>query len=425
MEVLIVNTAEQQGGAAIAASRLACALRGEGVSATLLVRDRATASPHVANVEQGGKGMLKFLWERIVIWLCNGCSRRRLFKVSIANTGFDITQRPEFRRADVVHLHWINQGMLSLADIRRILASGKRVVWTLHDMWPVTGCCHHAYDCEKWKDHCGECEQVNGQLPLLSGDRDLSARTFRAKQRSYAAGHIDFVACSEWLASLARQSPLTRGHAVHTIANAVDTGFYAPLPAEERRVVRRSFRAEQGVSDAAPIILFAAAKVTDPIKGFDLLTEALDRCLPSDFKEACLLIVGAEGETAARQLRFPHICRGYVGDAVEMLRLFHAADVLVVSSRRENLPNIIAEAKACSLPVVAFGVGGIPEMIRHGEDGFLAQAESPASLAEGIAFVLRHEQPRQLADAARADAVARYSERAVAQQHLQLYRQPR
>lgn len=425
MEVLIINTAEQKGGAAIAASRLLHALRSEGVSATMLVRDRATQSPHVITADKKWRAALRFLWERIVIWLCNGFSRRKLFKVSIANTGFDITQTPEFQRADVIHLHWINQGLLSLSDIRRILLSGKRVIWTLHDMWPITGCCHHAYECLRWTDRCGHCQQLGGKVPFLSGASDLSNRTYRKKLYCYAAGHIDFVACSEWLAAMARKSPLTLGHGVHTIANAIDTDFYAPSSEKEKESLRSALDTQWGIPPSASIILFAAAKVTDPIKGFDLLFEALDRHFSTDNREAHLFIVGAEGEAAARSLSFPHTCRGYVDDPEEMRRLFHAADVLVVASRRENLPNIIAEAKACALPVVAFGVGGIPQMIRHREDGFLAQPESPASLSEGIVFVLDHRNPRQLADAARVDAVDHYSAHAVAQQHLQLYRENR
>ena len=157
MRVLIVNTSEQKGGAAIAASRLMHALRAEGVEARMLVRDTDHPSALVHRVHGHWKGRLRFLWERVVIWAANRFTRRNLFKVSIANTGFDITRLPEFQEADVVHLHWINQGFLSLRDLRKILLSGKRVVWTLHDMWPATAICHHAYACEAYHVACHDC----------------------------------------------------------------------------------------------------------------------------------------------------------------------------------------------------------------------------------------------------------------------------
>ena len=100
------------------------------------------------------------MWERIVIWSANRFRRYHLFDVDIANTGTDITSLPEFRQADVIHLHWINQGMLSLNDIRKILTSGKPVVWTMHDMWPCTGICHYARECNNYQQECHDCPYI-------------------------------------------------------------------------------------------------------------------------------------------------------------------------------------------------------------------------------------------------------------------------
>ena len=151
MKVLLVNTSERTGGAAVACHRLLDALNKQGIEATMLVRDKQTDNPHVIALRKPFYMKLCFLWERFVIWANNLFSRKNLFTVSIANTGADITRLPAFKEADIIHLHWVNQGMLSLKDIRKILASGKPVVWTMHDMWPCTAICHHAQRCNRYQ----------------------------------------------------------------------------------------------------------------------------------------------------------------------------------------------------------------------------------------------------------------------------------
>lgn len=151
MRVLIINTSERIGGAAIAAGRLMESLKNNGIKAKMLVRDKQTDQISVVGLKRSWLQVWKFMWERIVIWSANRFQRYHLFDVDIANTGTDITSLPEFRQADVIHLHWINQGMLSLKDIRKILTSGKPVVWTMHDMWPCTGICHYARECTNYQ----------------------------------------------------------------------------------------------------------------------------------------------------------------------------------------------------------------------------------------------------------------------------------
>ena len=157
MRVLIVNTSENIGGAAIAANRLMEALKNNGVKAKMLVRDKRTEQITVATLPPSPLLKAKFLWERFVIWKANHFSRKNLFQIDLANTGTDITSLPEFKEADVIHLHWVNQGFLSLKDIRRIIDSGKPIVWTMHDQWPFTGICHYSGECTKYKTECHHC----------------------------------------------------------------------------------------------------------------------------------------------------------------------------------------------------------------------------------------------------------------------------
>ena len=192
MRILIVNTSEKAGGAAVAANRLMDALNNNGVKAKMLVRDKVTDDITVVGLPRSLRMQWNFLWERWCIFCRLHFSRKNLFALDIANAGYDITSLPEFKEADIIHLHWINQGMLSLSEIGKILAAGKKVVWTMHDMWPFTGICHHAGTCTNFQHSCGNCPYLK-----RASDNDLSNKIFLQKQQIYDKGKITFVACSK------------------------------------------------------------------------------------------------------------------------------------------------------------------------------------------------------------------------------------
>ncbi|MBQ8050307.1 MAG: glycosyltransferase family 4 protein [Bacteroidaceae bacterium] len=371
MRVLIVNTTERTGGAAIAANRLAKALRQEGVEVATATR----------------KGRWAFYWERLRIALANR-SRKNLWLVDIANRGEDITKTSAFREADVVHLHWVNQGFLSLGTIEKILRSGKRVVWTLHDQWPYAGICHYAEGCDRFQTACHRCPQL-----AHPGARDLSHKVFEAKRRIYGQGNITFVGCSQWIADEARRSALTKGQRVVAIPNAIDHTVFRPIP---KREARRQF----GLPEEGPIVLFICQKVTDERKGVRYLDEAMKQ-LP----DVRVIRVGKGGDYEIREEQ-------------RMALLYAAADVFVTPSLQDNLPNTIVEAMSCGTPCVGFRVGGIPEMIHHQTDGYVARYRDANDLAQGIRYVLSHPE---LSEAAARYARETYDEHRVAQLYMKEY----
>ena len=231
MRILIVNTSERTGGAAVAANRLMEALNNNGVKVKMLVRDKESQKLTVIGLPQSWKLQWHFLWERLCVWFHLRFQRQHLFDVDIANAGSDITRLPEFQEADVIHLHWINQGMLSLRDIRMILESGKRVVWTMHDIWPATAICHLTLDCRKFETGCQQCRL----LPGGGGPHDLSASVWRRKQQMLSGHHITFVACSQWLAGEASKSALLKGQTVTSICPPTSVSSFSsrsvpPIP---------------------------------------------------------------------------------------------------------------------------------------------------------------------------------------------------
>ena len=415
MRVLIVNTSERTGGAAIAASRLAKALINNGVQAKMLVVEKNTDHLYVATVGGWFRKTWSFVYERFVIWLNNLFSRKNLFAVSIANTGIDITKTPEFKEADVIHLHWINQGMLSLRGIRRILDSGKPVVWTMHDLWPATAICHYPERCERFKSHCREC----GMLHKGGCLGDLAARVWKRKKAMLASRSISFVACSRWLCSEARQSALLKEQRIVSIPNPIDTRIFHPVDKVEARK-------QLQLPEDKQIILFVSQKVSDPRKGMDYLIESLNRLLaddPSLRERAVVAILGGQAEEIAERLPMEAYPLGYVSETKRIVTIYSAVDLFVTPSLSDNLPNTIMEAMACGVPCVGFKVGGIPEMIDHLKNGYVANYCDAADFANGIRWVLAGADWNELSAACLRKVHTCYSLTSVSLRYTELYSQ--
>ena len=252
MRVLIINTSERTGGAAVAANRLMKALNNHGAKAKMLVRDKDTDSLTVVPLPHSPRLRWHFLWERLVIFCRLHFSSLHLFEVDIANAGSDVTKLPEFQEADVIHLHWINQGMLSLKGIQKILQSGKPVVWTMHDIWPATAFCHVTLGCQHFTSQCGNCRL----LPGGGSSNDFSTTIWKRKQRMLADGSIYFVACSHWLESEAKRSALLSGQKITSIPNPIDTRIY-------KKGDKQEARQRLGLPLDKKLILFASQRVTN------------------------------------------------------------------------------------------------------------------------------------------------------------------
>ena len=411
MRVLIVNTAERTGGAAIAANRLLHALNNNGVEARMLVRDRKTDAPEVANIPQSWKLKAKFLWERGVIWQANGLKKDGIFQVNIANAGTDIIAMDEFQWADVIHLHWVNQGFLSLKNLDRILGSGKPVVVTLHDQWYFTGICHYSGGCEKYQTQCEKCPMLKGR------GKDLARRVFDRKLAMYEGRNITFVGCSRWMADLATKSRLTQGHTVTNIPNAIDTDVFKPM---DKQSARKRFN----LPTDKKLLLFGAQRITDERKGFSFLTEACEHIsmhhptLPGNLG---VVVLGGDAESVKEALPLSVYPVNYLSNEIEIAELYNAVDLFVTPSLQDNLPNTIVEAMSCGVPCVGFNVGGIPEMISHKQDGYVADYCDSIDFAQGIAWCLNEARHPSLCKAARDNALATYSEPIAAQRYRAVY----
>ena len=408
MRVLIVNTSERTGGAAVAANRLMKALVNHGVKAKMLVRDKETDSLTVIGLPKSLMLHWYFLWERFVVFVRSRFSRKHLFEIDLANAGSDITRLPEFQEADVIHLHWINQGMLSLSGIQKILRSGKPVVWTMHDIWPATAICHLTLGCKSFTSACKSCR-------LLPGGSRLAQSVWRKKQRLLEDGNIYFVACSHWLEQEAKSSALLKGHKMTSIPNPIDTHIY------NNRCNKQEARQRLGLPADKKLILFVSQRVTNKNKGMSYLVEA---CRLTKCQTLCeVVILGGHAEEVVDQLPMKAYPLGYVNDEQRIVDVYNAADVFVLPSLSENLPNTIMEAMACGVPCVAFKVGGIPEEIDHLRNGYVAAYRDAADLAKGIDWILTEAGYESLSQYAVQKVAQNYSQQSVALKYLDVYQQ--
>ena len=415
MRVLIVNTSERTGGAAVAAHRLMDALNNHGVKATMLVGDRTggeSSSLTVVSLKGRWRQQWHFLWERLVVFMHLHLRKKHLFEIDIANAGTDITHLRVFREADVIHLHWVNQGMLSIDGIRKILRSGKPVVWTMHDMWPATAICHLTLGCDRFKTACHHCKYLPG-----GGANDLAARIWQRKQNALNGQSITFVACSRWLEGEARQSALLAEQKIRSIPNPIDTNIYK---VNDKSAARQRL----GLPQDKRVLLFVSQRVTNRNKGMDYLIEAC-RLLVSQYPDmqerTGIAILGGHAEEVSDLLPFETYPLGYVSDERRIVDVYNAADVFVLPSLSENLPNTIMEAMACGVPCIGFKVGGIPEEIEHQKNGYVAAYRDAQDLARGLRWILAEADYEALSKAAVTKVKRCYSQQSVALKYAEVY----
>ena len=392
MNILIINKSDSTGGAAVVSRRLMDALSAEGENVRMMVVEKLTDSPHIEVAAPPESAMLPFMGERLRVMAQNGFNRSTLFKIDPGSDGLPIWEHPLVREADAILINWVNQGMLSLKGVKRMLDMGKTVIWTMHDMWCMTGVCHHAGTCRRFEEECGRCPL----LGFMAGKNDLSHRVWKKKEKLYSLDNrITFVAVSHWLANKAKESKLLKGQDVKVIPNAF------PLP----EATERKAEMPEKVS-----ILFGAARLDDPIKGLPVLKDAfrlLKETYPGIAERVELVTFGEakdprslDGfEVATRHL-------GTVRGEEELRKVYEGAHILVSSSSYETLPGTLVEAQAYGCIPVSFDQGGQGDIVAHESTGYLARYNDDSrlaarELADGIAWAVKIAEDPEAMDAMR------------------------
>ncbi len=426
MKITILSTFDNFGGAAIAASRLDKSLNNNGLSSKMLVQDKKGNLPNVESIAQNWfqkkLALLRSALDRYQFAFYEKNKEVR-FIFSQAKIGINIQNHSLIRQADIIHLHWINFGFLSLNSLEKLFNTKKPIVWTLHDMWAFTGGCHYARECTNYEKNCGKCVQFLKN----PSENDLSHQVWEHKKEIFSNANVTIVTCSEWLAQKARESSLLKDKLIISIPNPINTDVFRPF---EKSVAREYFK----LSPDKKYILFGAVKISDERKGFAYFTEALSifDVRLSNFEQTTntkqlkseieIIIFGQAQSADFEGLPFKVNLLGKLSDVETIAKAYSAASVFVSPSIEDNLPNTIMESMACGTPVVGFIVGGIPEMIDHKTNGYLAQYKSAEDLAKGIYWTLFEADYQELVKHSRQKVLDNYAENVVAEKYKKVYK---
>ena len=341
--------------------------------------------------------------------LCGGMVDRLNLQYLFYPSAYVLPRMKWVRQANVLQVYNLHGGYFSYRSLIG-LSRARPVVWRLSDMWAMTGHCAYSYECDRWKRGCGACPHLD-EFPSLS--RDTSALLWRVKKRTYSQCRLTLVAPSRWLAGLAGESPLLSRFRTVVIPNGIDTRVFTPASKTE---ARRAL----GLPQDHAVVMFGAASVTDPRKGGRYLREAFERRSTAAREKTTLLLVGGDRWDHAGVERVTAL--GPIRDDRALARAYAAADVFVLPTLAENLPNTALESMACGTPVVAFGVGGVPEAVRHLETGYVAAAGDAADLTIGIERLLNDSELRiELGRRSRDVALQEYGSDRQARGFLDLY----
>ncbi len=383
MKVVHITTGYNHGGAAIACKRLVEAQRDIGIEASVITQEAGDFPDYVYSTTRSKiKKRLNFMrhaWEKFIFLFYEKSGKYR-FQFSLANTGESIQNLQVINEADIIHFHWFNAGFISIEGFKKSLDLKKPIVWTLHDMWAFTGGCHYAGQCVNYIHQCGNCNYLK-----LNSNKDLSYRIWGEKNTVYSAGNLNVVTPSNWLASCTKQSGLLKNVPVNVIPNALNN-----IPIVQ---TRNEIREELHLPKDKKLILFGAFNLNHTRKGANFLMEALTKIEKIDDYE--LMVFGKKNELLSDLVINKHFL-GYSSNETFIRKIYKAADVFVNPSIEDNLPNTVLESLSVGTPVVAFNMGGMPDMIDHKKNGYLAHYKDACDLAIGIEWCLQNENNSSL-----------------------------
>lgn len=381
MKVLHINTSDISGGAARAAYRIHCGLRTIGVDSNMFVQSKLSDSPYVYTYDDKISKLKAKINNVCEQCINNFIKPQNYIPWSSGKNIFSFVDYIRELKPDIINLHWINSGHISIEDIANI---NVPIVWTLHDMWAFTGGCHYvADDCKKYSVKCFKCD-------LLSNQKlDFAEWIFKRKLRNFSKD-IAIVTPSEWLAIEAKKSILFKANRIEVIHNCIDTDTYSP---KNKKMAREII----GLPINSHVILFGAMSATsDPRKGFHYLYSAIrqiyERMNSVERSNICIAIFGGSEPKNKPDFGFMTRYIGQLNDDISLSMLYSAADVMVVPSHAENYPNTILESMSCGTPCVGFDIGGIPDFITHKENGYLARHYDISDLANGIEYLIHDSE---------------------------------
>lgn len=398
MNILHIVAGDLDGGAAKGAYTLHKALKKTGVDSKVLTNSLIKYDDSdVVNITYNQGQRRKNEFE-----ILNQYKSRINFIYSTGFLGFDFTRLDVYKEADVIHLHWINDVFVDLSDLKKI---DKPIIWTMRDMWSFTGGCHYAFECEKYKENCGACPQLNS-----TDEEDLSHLIFNFKQQNIPK-NIQLVGISNWISEKARQSYLFKYFNIKTIYNNINAEDF-------KSIDKVTSKQALSLPLNKKIILIGAQNINAKYKGFELFIEA---CKYLNKERYFLAVFGRVDEEVIKALNFEYKLFGFVESVLKLNKIYSSADVFVAPSLMEAFGKTLAESLFCGTPVVCFDIAGQKDIVNHKYNGYKARAFDSSDLAEGINWVVNHTDYTSLVKGAATSANKAFDSLVVAEEYIGLY----
>ncbi len=382
--MLLINTYDT-GGAAKACFRLHEGLLKQGISSKLLILFSKKDYPHESNIAVYGRefpyhykkpNILKRIAIRAGMGKHTEKIRREIENIpknqseifSEPYSNYDFTQHPWYKEADLINLHWVS-GFLDYSFFDK---NTKPVIWTLHDMNAFTGGCHYSKGCDKFTDSCDYCHYLK-----TTSNPEYTKTLLNYKKKYLSEYNLQIVSPSEWLRKKSSESMLFNQFNHTLIPYGIDTTVFKPYSKGESRK-------ELGLPANKKILLFVAERVENPRKGSAFIFDLVNKLQAN--KDIILCAVGKPPMASFENL----ISLGEIKSEVLLAKIYSAADVLLVPSLEDNLPNTPVESILCGTPVIAFRIGGLTDIITNGENGYLCDGISSDELLNKVNFFLNN-----------------------------------
>ena len=400
------DSGQYGGGGSVAMYRLHSSLIEAGIDSQILCERKTTESPQVQEFKRSPSSkILEKLLEQIITLRLGLNDIQRL-------SSFKLKQHEAYLDTNILHFHGFH-GFINYLALPAITRD-KPAVFTLHDMWALTGHCSYSYDCERWKIGCGKCPYLDIH-PAIK--RDGTRIEWKLKDWTYRQMHLSIICPSKWMVEQAKQSPLINRFPIHHIPHGINTEIFQPLAPQQ-------CRSQLGIPLSKKVLLFAAVNLSDYRKGGDLLIKAL-QSLPESLKaETVLLVFGKETDMNAETFGLPVYHLGYLSDDRSKAVAYSAADLFLFPTRADVLGLVSIESQACGTPVVSFKVGGVPDHVRPGITGYLAEPENAKDFRDGIIQLLEDDEDlrHQMSQQCREITVQEYNSKLSTRRHIEMYR---
>jgi len=396
LNIVQISTYDNLGGAALVAFRLYNIYRGKGHHSIMFVGYKSSKDENVINIMNSRDDAFREI-----------CQEEGLLYWNFLSS-FNLANKAAFKDGHILHFHNVHGYYFSyhaLPGLTRL----KPTVWTLHDMQSITGHCAFSYDCGKWETGCGDCPLLDASPAL---EKDTTAMLWKDKKELYREAEVDIVVPSKWLYNIVKKSILSDKD-VHLIYNGIDTSLFKPKPKSE---MRRKFNID---SEKIVFITSIAGGMKNSQKGASYLLEALKKM---EFKKDIVLICMGEKDESYEIEGVTWMNTGHIFCEEKLAEWYCAADLFLYPSLADNCPLAVLEAMACGLPVVTFATGGIPELVKHMETGYVARYRDIDDFIKGIETFLYDRDLGLLAGKmARINAENNFSLHQMTASYLDLY----